>query len=443
MRVPRAFHEGRIVRFIVATQDYAGLGFACRLREEGHDVVLACNPAPHDQAEPTRSAFERVGEGMVDKIALADLMQRRETLRDAYWIWDFNHSSAENEQLRGEGFRVLGGGTYAETMEHDRAACVGFVEKYGLRSPPSARFETHADARSFLEAHPDLAYVYKPDTGAKYETFVPECEEPEEANQELRAHLATGEARGPFILQERKDGVELNVEAWIQRGEPIFAFVTLEVKRKFVFDLGPLCGCALDFAFVVPLSCRAIADSVGKLFPAYREMQYTGFADANLIAGKDGLWFLEKCERFGYNSHPNLFWNLAKSGTGETLAAWIDGHLEPEFAEGFGASVTMGTKDDVPGGEAILFPDKLAKDIYFLDAYRDGTHYRTAGYDSDGDTLIVNAHGYTPAAAWESVLKKAQQVRFPFRHYRTDGDQTNYPSAPIRRYDALKAMGYL
>jgi hypothetical protein len=34
-------------------------------------------------------------------------------------------------------------------------------------------------------------------------------------------------------------------------------------------------------------------------------------------------------------------------------------------------------------------------------------------------------------------------VRFPFRYYRPDGDQTNYPSSPLRRYEALKAMGYV
>ena len=54
-------------------------------------------------------------------------------------------------------------------------------------------------------------------------------------------------------------------------------------------------------------------------------------------------------------------------------------------------------------------------------------------------------------AAWESVLEKAAQIRFPYRHYRADGDQTNDPSSPIRRFadsplrsaEALKAMGFI
>jgi hypothetical protein len=40
-------------------------------------------------------------------------------------------------------------------------------------------------------------------------------------------------------------------------------------------------------------------------------------------------------------------------------------------------------------------------------------------------------------------MRRAAQVKFPFRHYRTDGDKTDFPTSPIRRYEALKAMGYL
>ncbi|HUS05689.1 MAG TPA: hypothetical protein VMZ52_05320 [Bryobacteraceae bacterium] len=55
--------------------------------------------------------------------------------------------------------------------------------------------------------------------------------------------------------------------------------------------------------------------------------------------------------------------------------------------------------------------------------------------------LIVN--GYTIPTAWENVRKKAAEIKFPYRHHRPDGDRTDYPSSPIRRYEALKAMGYI
>jgi hypothetical protein len=93
--------------------------------------------------------------------------------------------------------------------------------------------------------------------------------------------------------------------------------------------------------------------------------------------------------------------------------------------------------------KAIQFPEKIRKDIFFWDAYRKGNQYRTAGYDRNGYVLILLAYGYTMPTAWESLMKKAGEIKFPYRQYRTDGDRTNYPSSPIRRYEALKAMAYI
>ncbi|MBV8844151.1 MAG: hypothetical protein JO307_15190, partial [Bryobacterales bacterium] len=329
----------------------------------------------------------------------------------------------------------------------DRKACLEFVDRHGLQSPPSFRFEKAEDAISFCAEHPDAAYVYKPDSGDKFETFLPEAEDTTEANSELRLHLQSlsenGGPKCPFLLQERKDGIETNVEVWFNRGRPVFAFMSLECKKRYVLDLGELSGCAFDYVFTIPLESRAVQESVGKLFAAYEQMRYTGFGDANFIAAKDGVWFLEKCERFGYNAHPNLFWNLAKRGTGEILISLIDGGFTPDFAEGFGASVTMSTKENCPPGKALQFPAKIGLDLYFYDVYRRGDVNLIAGYDSAGDVLLVNGYGYTMPTAWETIMKKAAEVRFPYRHYRPDGDQTNFPSSPIRRYEALKAMGYI
>ncbi len=432
------------MRFILATSDFAGLGFAIRLKDEGHEVVLATNPKQEDRADPERwTAYERVGRGLVERQTLSDMIARRESLRDAYWIWDFNHSLDENELLRSEGFRVFGGGKHADCMEHDRAACLEFTGKYGLNAPPSHTFTSPEEAIRFCETNPNKAFVLKPDEGANYETFLPESEDASDANFELRMHLASLRTTASFLLQERKDGVETNVEVWFQRGEPVFAFVTLECKKRYTGDQGELVGCALDFAWTVPLTCRAVTESVGRLFPAYREMNYTGFADANFIAARDGIWFFEKCERFGYNAHPNLFWNLNLSTLGDVLSRLTDGTFQPCFSGGFGASLTMSTRPGAGACKAIQFAPKLWKDMYLWDAYQEGDHLLTAGYDPDGNILILTAYGYTIPTAWELLLRRANQVRFPFRHYRLDGDSTSIPTSPLRRYEALTAMGYL
>ena len=425
------------MRFILATRHYAGLGFALRLRDEGHDVLLGYSGIDDRRAA---ESYDLVGNGLLPKASLRDLIHDRHRHRDEIWIWDENHSVAENETLRREGFRVFGGGAFADTMEHDRDACLAFVAKYGLTPPPSHAFEDPCPAVAFLDAHRDTAYVYKPDRGENYETWLPQSDDPAEANFELRQHMRSLRKQTSFVLQELKQGIETNVEVWMVDGEPRFAFMTLESKKKLAGDLGDLVGCAFDFAFAIPVESRAVAESVGRLFPAYAKMRYTGFADANFIVARDGIWFFEKCERFGYNAHPNLLWNLNRDPLGDTFASMVDGTFAPNFAPGFGASCTMYMDHRAPG-KVIQFPDATARDLYFYDVYREGELLLTAGYYDD--VLIANAFGYTIPTAWEAVLETARAVKFPGRSFRIDGGGTGYPSSPLRRYEALLAMGYL
>lgn len=426
------------MKFVIATRHFAGLGFAMRLQEEGHEVLMAYTGIDDRRVQPR---YDLVGNGIVAKRPLADVIGHRESFRDWYFVWDENHSPEENELLRGEGFKVVLGGRYANTMEHDREACLRFVGKYGLKPPPSFPFNDAVAALDLVQSNPHTAYVYKPDEGENFETWLPQSERPDEANLELQAHLRSLRSDVPFILQERKDGIETNVEVWFVEGEPRFAFMTLESKLKLTGDLGDLIGCAFDFSFVIPLDSRAVTESVGRLFPAYREMRYTGFGDANFVASRDGLWFFEKCERFGYNAHPNLFWTLNRDELGDTLASIADHTFTPNFSPGFGATCSM-YMDHPATGKAVLFPEEAAHNLYFYDVYRDGAgDLLTAGYYDN--VLIATAFGYTIETAWEAAYETARSVKFPGRSFRTDGAGTDYPSSPLRRYQALQAMGLI
>lgn len=425
------------MKFVIASAFYTGLGFALRLQDEGHDVVLA-HGRPDDRRHADR--FVLVGNGLVPKRPLADVIAERARYRDWLFIWDENHSVAENELLRSEGFGVLGGGGYADTMEHDRDACLRLVRQYGVQTPPSFAFDDVHAALRFLDSRGDAAFVYKPDRGETHETWLPQSVDDAEAREELRQHLRSMRRTGSFILQERKNGIELDVEVFFARGEPRFAFATLESKRRLTADLGDLSGCAFDFTFTVPLDCRAVRESVGPLFPAYRSTCYTGFGDANIIAARDGAWFLEKCERFGYNAHPNLFWTLNRASLGETFAALIDGSYEPDMAPGFGASLTLYMDHPAPG-KAVLVPESVRRDLYLVDVYREDDALLTAGYSEL--VAISTGHGYTIPTAWETCVARAWQVKFPGRAFRVDGADTTYPSSPLRRYEALRAMDYI
>ncbi len=96
------------MRFVVATLHVSGLGCALRLQQERHEVVLAPAGTADRRLE---DRYALVGNGLVAKRPLAELMSDRASWRDAYWIWDENHSVKENELLRAEGHRVFSGGS--------------------------------------------------------------------------------------------------------------------------------------------------------------------------------------------------------------------------------------------------------------------------------------------------------------------------------------------
>src|SRR5690348_10079539 len=149
------------MRFVIATSDYSGLGLAMRLEQEGHKAILAVQPPEQTHGAAVNSAFRRVGNNIVDKRPLAEVVAQRGRLRDWHWIWDGNHSVRENELLRGEGFHVFGGGLFPDLMEHDRDFAIRYCADYGLRAPRSHRFTTARDADAFLERRRRTAFVLK------------------------------------------------------------------------------------------------------------------------------------------------------------------------------------------------------------------------------------------------------------------------------------------
>jgi hypothetical protein len=208
-----------------------------QLHDEGNEVMLAPRGIS-DRRMADRYAL--IGNAILPKQPLADVIRDRERYRDTIWVGDENHRVQENERLRSEKFQVLGSGAWSDRMEHDRDPCLAFVAQYGLQPPPSYGFNDRGEALRFLDEHPNTAYVFKPDRGENFETWLPLSEQDPDANVELRHHLRSLQSVSPFVLQERKDGIETNVEVWFVEGEPRFAFITLECKRKLAGDLGRL-----------------------------------------------------------------------------------------------------------------------------------------------------------------------------------------------------------
>jgi hypothetical protein len=135
-----------------------------------------------------------------------------------------------------------------------------------------------------------------------------------------------------------------------------------------------------------------------------------------------------------------LFWTLNRASLADTLAAFVNGTYQADMAPGFGASCTLYMDHPAPG-KAVFFPDSIRRDLYLMDVYKEGDVLLTAGYNEL--VAISTGYGYTIPTAWDACLARAWQVKFPGRAFRVDGAETTYPSSPLRRYEALRAMDYI
>lgn len=434
-------------KFILVSNDSSGLGFGVQeVFKNGSKVILALKPKEPIEDLKKKEAYDIQGKGIMETTTLDKIMVKRGEYRDYYWIWDGNHNFEESEKLRSEGFKVFGGSKFQYDLENDREFGLQFAESAGLVSPPFQEFKSAEEGIKFLEEHEDQAYVVKPngaEDSSLTEPFSRQIE-PKHANIAAQKYI---QAFGftDYILQERKKGVEVNVEIFMSQGIPVLAQANLECKKRHNGDLGYACGCAQDVCWIISLDSKLVKMTADKLVPKFLEVDptYTGFIDANVIIGEDQVWFLEFCARFGYNAHCNFFSTLSKKTALQSVADLLDG-IMVETKKGFGASVTLVT-DKEKFGLPIYVPESILDSFYLFDGYRDkeceeGQFYM-GGYGSE--VGICTAHNYTIPTAFQDAIANAWKVTFRDQDFRWDGDKTDYPTSPIRRYEALQSLKLL
>ena len=441
----------KISKFIVISKDASGFGLSLMLKSgsasrgnprEPHNTEVIFSIIPKDDDDCLES-LEKVGENMVDRMYFDDIWKDRKNYNDWLFIFDQNHNSDKAMQLRKEGFMVFGGLELSDKMEHDRNFGLSLVKKIGLPLPDFCEFSDISQGLEYLDANEDIAYVFKPDEpdDKSWVTTCPNHDNDTKANREIYNFLKSQNNSTPFILQERKKGIEINIEAFVYDGEMFFAQANFENKRKYNGELGKMIGCSQDTCFHVPVDCKIIKDTIGKLVELPEFSDYTGFLDMNLIVADNEYYFLEFCGRFGYNAHETLLLGIGISPFSEIISDWVLGKTENfyrHFRSGFGASVSAMIDDPVMG-LPIMFDDETdISRFYMYDVYMEDDEYYLAGYANEVGIAI--SHDYDIKSACEDAISRMKRIHYPGVAFRTDLPLTNYFNNPIERYNACMSM---
>ena len=343
--------------------------------------------------------------------------------------------------MKKEGFKVCLGGKRAYDLENDRELAIKLATKYGISSPEWKSFTSPEEGIKYLESNPDVCFVCKPNGAESYLTTVPRMTDQKKANERMRVFIKSLGFKD-YILQKMEKGIEVNVECFFMNGEPKSASVNLECKRISSDDTGTMTGCSFDCIKDISVDSKLVKETIGKMFPYYKDNKITGFGDVNVIISPRGIFFIEKCERIGYNAHVNYFINIEKKDMLNTVADMQEGKYKSDVARTWGASICVYV-DQPHEGIPLEIPEKIKNDVYLFDGMKkDGIVVET-GISSE--LAIVCGKDYEIKGAFFDALDKCDKLRDEIINldFRKDCIRDDYDSSPIKRWRGLEQMGYV
>ncbi|MEA3062000.1 MAG: phosphoribosylamine---glycine ligase [Sphingomonadales bacterium] len=343
---------------------------------------------------------------------------------------------ALQDDLRRDGYRVIGGSAFGDRLENDRAFAQALLAGLGLQTAAVHRFDDAASGDAFLAARP-ARYVLKfsgPDF-ASSDNYVGQRPDGADVRAVLARRFAVrGGAAASYILMEHVEGVEMGVGAYFD-GDRFLAPACLdwEHKRFFADDMGELTG-EMGTVATFERSGKFFDLTLARVAPRLRAHGHVGYVNLNTIVNETGIWPLEFTCRFGYPGFAILE-PLQGIGWGELFRAMAERSAASfPTRPGFSAGIVLTTPPfpytrkqiNEPVGLPVLFDGELddedRRNLHYGEVGLDGGRLVTSGLY--GWTMVVTGVGPTIAAARDAAYERVGRVFVPNARYRLDiGDR--------------------
>jgi phosphoribosylamine--glycine ligase len=345
------------------------------------------------------------------------------------------------DELRGQGFQVVGGSALGDRLERDRSFAFDILAQQGMNIAPVREFADAAEAIADLSSHPRRCVFKLCESEA--DTFVGTFDDGSDVVAWLQTRpLEQGQR---FILMDHVVGVETAVGAYFN-GERFLkpACLDWEHKRFFAGNMGELTG---EMGTIATFSGadRLFDLALAPLEPMFRSAGHVGWVNLNTIVNQDGVWPLEFTCRFGYPGFAVLE-PLQAIAWGDLFRLLLDpGATQFAARDGFSACVVLTTPPmplsrkqvDAPVGLPLLTGDIDPAHLHLGEVGASGAELVTAGLY--GWTAVVTGTGGTIAAARAAAYDNAAKVRAPNLRYRLDiGD-----ALIASEFDLLSTWGWV
>jgi phosphoribosylamine--glycine ligase len=356
----------------------------------------------------------------------AELDWIREAGADGLILFEAVGFGALQDQLRSEGFQVIGGSALGDRLEEDRDYAQRVLADCGLRIAPVAAFTDAQAAIDDLARRPRRC-VFKLSASAG-ETFVGAHPDGRDIAALLRSRPP--EDAQPFILMDHVEGIETGIGAYFD-GDKFLrpACLDWEHKRFFAGDMGELTG-EMGTVATYEASDALFEATLLPLEPLLREAGHVGYVNLNSVINAEGVWPLEFTCRFGYPGFAVLE-PLQALGWGELFQTMLR-RDSPRFPTnpGFSHAIVLSTPPfplsrkqvDYPVGLPILADNVPAEHLHWGEVGLADGEPVTAGLY--GWTAVVTATGDTVLEAKSAAYARAERVRCANLRYRLDiGDK--------------------
>jgi phosphoribosylamine--glycine ligase len=342
---------------------------------------------------------------------------------------------ALQDDLRRQGYNVVGGSAYGDRLENDRAFAQALLAELGFPQGHIWEFSDGAAADAFLEANPGR-YVLK-FSGPDFESsdnYLGQLAGGEDVRAVLKAKLPRCGKGAKFILMRFITGIEMGVGAYFDGRKFLRpACLDWEHKRFFAGDMGELTG-EMGTVATYDRSGSFFEATLARLEPHLREAGHVGYVNLNTIVNEDGIWPLELTCRFGYPGFAILD-PIQKTPWSRLLAMMVDGSSRGfETVPGFSVGVLLTAPPfpysrkqvDAAVGLPIFFAEPFEaadwRNVHFGEVGQDEGQYVTSGLY--GWTMVVTGVAATIPEAKSLAYGRLSRIVVPEGRYRLDiGDR--------------------
>lgn len=367
-------------------------------------------------------------------------------------LFDLNGDGEKADEIRKEGFKVVGGSVLADKLEMDRAYGVKVAKQFGIKVPPTVEFKKVDEAIAHIKKTKKPLAIKVDNNKSEASSYVAKNQEDmlDYIHWQKEEGLIDGDT---FILQEVIHGSEVSTELWFSNGSPCFpSNSTFETKKLLAGELGVRTGCETSVVCHYEGHHSKLAErTVLKIAPLLKYSKYTGPVDVNAIVSEEDRepYFLEFTPRLGYSA---IYAYAAMLGM--SLSAYFERIAYQPFTIPFKAKWSTALKIHIPPypfsseddrisraayeqTEGIRINGKYGKDFIPIDVEKGKkTELQTAG--TMGIVGECVGTGSSLMEAWRASQKVFESVEVPNKGGRfTDGIEDAW-----KRISKLRSWGY-